>query len=916
MTEIIKKKISDDSITELTDFSGGFKVLGTTNDNKSAKIDLKVIDEFQKTIEQNASDISQLKGEVGVSVSWQIGEANYLTGGFSYSESGNRLLSSAIEASEIQAITCETQFYVLGYTSSSPSTATFVASYSSNPFVTSADIAQFVEDNPTIIYIALVLATTDTSIGDTVVFTYTNVSVTSRLSAAEVDLVANASSISENASSILTNTSAIEQNASDISQLKGEVGVSVSWQIGEANYLTGGFSYSESGNRLLSSAIEASEIQAITCETQFYVLGYTSSSPSTATFVASYSSNPFVTSADIAQFVEDNPTIIYIALVLATTDTSIGDTVVFTYTNVSVTSRLSAAEVDLVANASSISENASSILTNTSAIEQNASDILSLQKGDNYGSRTIVTVKKDGTGSFLTLVEAAEYAYSNASRQNLVEIQVYDDFKIETDEYTADAFTHLCLLPVYDYVKVIGMNGRRKLFAGLPNTGFTQTERALRQTLYIWPGAVVEGIHAVASGTRYAVHFETGGSSSSSRINKTTKLINCIFEHLGGEDVAVEDKWYQPDAWGSGISSGNKFEFISCKFVSQTFPFRQHTNHDFENATRTKFISCQFINTKDKISTYKNGVSSTNGGCSIYIDELGSKQKRYFEFYNCSFKSIRCSSSFYNNTSVGKVLPVPAITGGGNTPFYYRTYKNGTSIKISSLTTGEASSVILVQDDANLIGNVVEISGSVELAGYLYGDEELNDELSLNRINTRLGDCSAENKLLIVSIDGDERTVTFNEDFTDLTVDYCFTFIETQLSSWATVSKYYHYPNYYPEFNDVLFNLRNETDSPILKGEFARIVDGNKCVPASENYTGEVMMAIEDVPVGGYGRLIRNCYVANDNIFQPLYLSATPEFSEGDLFRISSTSSLVKCGTDEEQYGNIVAISDELLFIK
>ncbi len=79
------------------------------------------------------------------------------------------------------------------------------------------------------------------------------------------------------------------------------------------------------------------------------------------------------------------------------------------------------------------------------------------------------------------------------------------------------------------------------------------------------------------------------------------------------------------------------------------------------------------------------------------------------------------------------------------------------------------------------------------------GEWEKNPAMKLG---ARLGDCSAVNKTLELSIDGGATvTVTFNENFTLATNAYILSFINTALNGVATATLYQRAKDYTPTFN-------------------------------------------------------------------------------------------------------------------
>jgi hypothetical protein len=529
-----------------------------------------------------------------------------------------------------------------------------------------------------------------------------------------------------------------------------------------------------------------------------------------------------------------------------------------------------------------------------------------------YNNYNVITLKADGSGDFTSIYEAINFAREKATASNRYEIQLYDDIRVtDTDGFfTYSSLGAKCVFYLPAYIKLRGMGEKKIIYAELPNSGYSQTDRANHQTGYVDGNSEMENIHVIAKNIRYAVHVERGGGVQLQ--NSTIFAKDCIFEHLGGEEVdTVQNKWYQPDAMGCGASSGLHFEFVGCDFISTTGPFRCHTNHDFTNPVSAKFTSCRFIMTMDSIQQYRGGSESVYESKCIYLDDLGSKVTRLYEFYGCEFTGkITDSSAPYFNTSISKIFPSGKYVGYGNSKFFFDHSVSPRALKITSNTIGNTSSVEVISDEANLLGNTTIIKGSTGLNGYVYGDEYIN-HATLNNLMVKLGDCSTTNKTLVLKVDGSEKTITFNLDFTGYTVSNVVQFMNTKLQG-AEVSLFNPYANYFAEFSDVAFNRKNTSEAPIKKGMFVKFDGINGIIPVSENETkGTFAMATDDIPVGKFGTVVKNTILKSTGNFAHGVSSLT----KGQLVRFNSNSKLEKCSGENEQYAVYMCVEDTYIEI-
>ncbi len=544
-----------------------------------------------------------------------------------------------------------------------------------------------------------------------------------------------------------------------------------------------------------------------------------------------------------------------------------------------------------------------------SDLSDKVSDLSDKQSVDysGYNNYNVVTLKSDGSGDFTSIYNAINYAREKATASNRYEIQLYDDIRVtDTDGFfTYSGLDAKCVFYLPAYIKLRGMGEKKIIYAELPNSGYSQTDRANHQTGYVDGNAEMENIHVIAKNIRYAVHVERGGGIQLQ--NSTVFAKDCIFEHLGGEEVdTVQNKWYQPDAMGCGASSGLHFEFIGCDFISTTGPFRCHTNHDFTNPVSAKFTSCRFIMTMDSIQQYRGGHESVYESKCIYLDDLGSKVTRLYEFYGCEFTGkITDLSAPYLNTSISKIFPSGKYVGYGNSKFFFDHSVSPMALKIASNTIGNTSSVEVISDEANLLGNTTIIKGSTGLNGYVYGDEYIN-HATLNNLMVKLGDCSATNKTLVLKVDGSEKTITFNLNFTGYTVYNVIQFMNTNLEG-AEVSLFNPYTNHFAEFSDVAFNRKNTSEVPIKKGMFVKFDGMNGIIPVLENETkGVFAMATDDIPVGKFGTVVKNTILGSTGNFAHGVSSLT----KGQLVRFNSNSKLEKCSGENEQYAVYMCIKD------
>ena len=533
-----------------------------------------------------------------------------------------------------------------------------------------------------------------------------------------------------------------------------------------------------------------------------------------------------------------------------------------------------------------------------------------------WSSYNVITVKKDGTGNFTNIMQAVA-SITDASPTKRYEIQIYDDhYAYQKSDFTLVPSTSIyyAFAHAKDYVKLRGIGEMKIIYAELPSIGMTATDYSNYETMHYDGSGEIENIRVIAKNIRYPIHYEQGNSTINQ--NASFKSKNFEVEHLGAEEVDISVRWMQCDAWGEGATSGVKHEIKFAKFIGARHGFRTHSNTLSTFPNLYSFQNCLFA-------------SKLQNGNALFLDNLSFTEKRFFDFNGCTISGTMYVSS--NVTSlppaiIKKILPSAKITGAGNTPMYYNNQQViGTVLRVKSNTTGIGSFVKVVQDDAGLFGRKIQIVGSLGLKGSIYGDEELIDYGTdmRNIIGHRLGDCRTVNKLLVLNIDGTNRTVTFSDYYSDsnyatnplISNATILASINTQLSGFAIADYFAINAEYYPEFSDVLFYRGNtSTTNYIPKGSFVKFLDTNKCRIAT---IGEIPdgFAIDDIPVYStvmqLGRIVKNCIVTNIGRFSPT-ISGT--FAEGDRFKLTSSGILIVDNTLQDSFA--VAISSDKILIK
>lgn len=538
-----------------------------------------------------------------------------------------------------------------------------------------------------------------------------------------------------------------------------------------------------------------------------------------------------------------------------------------------------------------------------------------------WASSKIVTVKKDGTGDFTNLM-LAMISITDASPSNRYIVQVYDNhIGLVKSDFTAvpSIGPYWALAWIRDYVLLMGM-GEEKLISGeIPNTS-AKLDFEQYETCHLDGFGEAINIRFEANRIRYAIHYDQGNGA----INQNAITLDrfCDLSHLGAEDVVDSPqgtRWAAVDAYGSGTTSGTQQYSEYSKRFGARYGDRSHGNTLSLMPNIIGREGCYIA------SRLANGVAGN-------YDNLGFQQKRYLQLVGTNTGgSIALSNGVGTATLINKVLPGIKVVGYGNTPSYFiNNQPIGSALKITSKSTGVNSVVKLVSDEAGLFGDVYSYAGSIGLSGSIWGNNELvsSGTDKRNIIGHRLGNCSVVNKTLVLNIDGTNRTVTFNQNYSngnyavDPLIDETtiLASINSQITTWATPTYFVVNSEYYPELTDVL-NFRGNTSTTnfIPKGSPIRKVGLNQCRIALSNEISHGM-AIDDIPVYQkimrleYSRYIENCIVAKTGRFAPLFETGSDTFVEGDCFKVSVNSKFEKDATLKDSFA--VALDSTYILLK
>lgn len=269
--------------------------------------------------------------------------------------------------------------------------------------------------------------------------------------------------------------------------------------------------------------------------------------------------------------------------------------------------------------------------------------------------KNVVTVKKDGTGNFISLRLALE-SITDASETKQYEVQIYEGVYDIMAYYTTleiDATSFIGLVR-NNYVNLKGIGNMNKIIlkGELADT-FSSTTMNRVSTIASKGNGNFENLIVTAKNLRYAVHDDY------SFVDMKRNVSKCGFIKYAGGGY--------DQAWGEGTYTGSEFVFEDCYFECEnaSIPYSSHNNVGFVNPSKHKFSNCSFKNI--------NGISS------VLFLSLGSTQIDIIEMIGCRMKggisfteavaNVGCDYKLTGHSN--DIVPVKVITNKIGQQFTY-----------------------------------------------------------------------------------------------------------------------------------------------------------------------------------------------------------------------------------------------------
>ena len=395
-----------------------------------------------------------------------------------------------------------------------------------------------------------------------------------------------------------------------------------------------------------------------------------------------------------------------------------------------------------------------------------------------------ISVKKDGTGDFTNIQDAIN-SITDASKYKQYEILVYDDFVSESltdlrlfdnpvQHVTSMESINSAVVYVYakDYIHITGMGRRRKVWFLNPDLDTPGSKFQYIHDIYVRGNCKISNLDIRIKGGRYAIHQDSSGNTNpltNPDVDATTIYENCHIEHLGNSDYQYGASWGTEAALAACCASGQTIKVIDCHIEAPySSPLILHLNESYKNPTSYVLKGTTVV---------CNNPSEDNDEIGTYFAEMGSRQRNDLTIIGCDLKistsPISSRSGKETYTKADARCSCWDVHGYANTKNYCQVWVPA-SLAIVTASVNKNISVIGGSAKSILFGEDIKyyLADTETKGGALGGMEVHADKsqvgnnysysLSLPYI---LGNCASNPKNLIISVDGVQHEIVFNQNY-------------------------------------------------------------------------------------------------------------------------------------------------------
>lgn len=467
-------------------------------------------------------------------------------------------------------------------------------------------------------------------------------------------------------------------------------------------------------------------------------------------------------------------------------------------------------------------------------------------------------------------IQDAIDSITDASEDNRYAVYVKNGFYyvLNSTEYKGNP-GYPAMVCMRNYIDLVGESEQGVIiYAELPENDAdvnTSISRDQHQTLWNWAECEIKNLTFIGKNIRYTIHQDSAFSA-----NTTRRYENVTVKFEGNKGYLR--------CFGLGTVTGEKNYLKNVTMISTFATFSCHSNTNFQNPAYWSLEGCTLTSSsEDGFYVQSNGALKD---CEFNF--IGNNLPVKFEYNELWLHGNPANNLDAWNHSETK------ITGYGNSAVEFVNKMESLNLRIKSKTAGVGSSVvfdelstafdILIKDKHKTKGHPTEskgryfvkngyytLQGSAELSAFAFGCVDVSgvkaayDPQQYTSLGKRLGNCSVNNKILGVRIDGNLVSIVFNQDYTNMSNADILAQINGAINTWGVADLYNFAKEYYLEFSDVLGRFQNRTGAPILKGSVVKI-SGN-LLSLADNWEGQIGVALEDIPTYTAGSISSSYHV-------------------------------------------------------
>lgn len=290
-------------------------------------------------------------------------------------------------------------------------------------------------------------------------------------------------------------------------------------------------------------------------------------------------------------------------------------------------------------------------------------------------SNNLLTVKKDGTGDYTSIVEAIKNI-NDASETNVYDVKIYSgDYNIFEElggeayfkSITNDSNWKECGINLKPYINLIGV-GQVTLRCEVESSQTSSIAVTKSSLLNMYGTNKIENLKMICKNMRYVIHDESEGITDYYYHNR--EITNCELTHRGNDSGF----WSQSNPYACGFDVGNKIIFKNTTFIALGWgnAVSFHDRVSNTDATTIEIDNCKFISKGQ--DSLRFGTVGQGNQHMVYInnsdfsDRIVLNEETESSGVGCSYKVVGG-----NNT---KAVHLVVHTNSQDTSIHYPIFAN------------------------------------------------------------------------------------------------------------------------------------------------------------------------------------------------------------------------------------------------